>query len=211
METLVYLKDRSFIGLKQGSCYLIAKGGIYLRKENAAFKSCVKLGALTWENQDFGNRTLEEEEFLGLKLPKIPRRVVEEWIALGRLVRKIYKSEVLLLLYYSPSTGKFENKVPEQEVSPGSVRSRECMPAPQGWFLVGTIHTHPGEAFHSQVDEDDEASVDGLHITIGDLDDILPGFVVSAVVNGRRFPLSPEEVMETVEIPEEWLEKIRRV
>jgi proteasome lid subunit RPN8/RPN11 len=211
MSASVYLKDRSFIGSKDSCCYLVAKGGLYLRKENAAFRSCVRMGKLSWENQAFGNGILDEEEFLEMKLPKIPARIVDEWVTLGRMVRKAYKSEVLLLLFYSPVTGEFQNKVPAQEVSPSSVRSKECIPARDGFILVGTVHTHPDKAFHSNVDQKDESDFDGLHLTIGDLDDILPGFAVSAVVNGRRFPLPPEEVMEMVEIPEEWLQKIRRV
>lgn len=211
MESVAYVKDRSFIGLKVGSCYMIARDGIYLQKENAAFRCCVRLGRFLWENNDFSSRLSSQEEFLELKLPKIPRRIIEECIALGRMVRKIYKSEVLLLLFYCPASGEFKNMVPEQEVSPGSVSSKECIPAPEGYYLVGTVHSHPKEAFHSSVDEKDEASNDGLHITIGDLDEIIPAFTVSAVVNRKRFPLPPEEVMETVEIPEEWLKKIRRM
>jgi len=208
MSASVYLKDRSFIGSKDSCCYLVAKDGLYLRKENAAFRSCVRMGKLSWENQAFGNGILDEEEFLEMKLPKITAKIVDEWVTLGRMVRKAYKSEVLLLLFYSPITGEFQNKVPAQEVSPSSVRSRECIPARDGFMLVGTVHTHPDKAFHSSVDQKDEEDSDSLHITIGDLDDILPGFAVSAVVNGKRFPLPPEEVMETVEIPEEWLKKI---
>jgi len=211
MSASFYLKDRSFKGSKDSCCYLVVRDGLYLRKENVAFRACVRLGRLSWENQDFGSRILEEEEFLEMKLPKIPARIVDEWVTLGRMVRKIYKSEVLLLLYYCPSTGEFQNKIPEQEVSPGSVSSKECIPAPEGHYLVGTVHSHPREAFHSNVDKDDEAGFDGVNITIGDLDDILPGFAVSAVVNGKRFPLPPEEVMETVEIPDEWLKKIHKV
>lgn len=210
MSASFYLKDRSFSGSKDSCCYLVAKEGLYLRKENVAFRASVKLGRLLWEKQDFGNRILDEEEFLEMKLPKIPARIVGEWITLARMVRKAYKSEVLLLLFYSPITGEFQNRVPEQEVSPGSVRSKECIPAPEGFQLVGSIHSHPGEAFHSSVDKKDEESSDGLHITIGDLDEILPGFAVSAVANGKRFPLPPEEVIEVVEIPEEWLKKIHR-
>jgi hypothetical protein len=211
MSASFYLKDQSFTGSKDNCCYLVARDGLYLRKENVAFSASVKLGRLSWEKQDFGNGILDEEEFLEMKLPKIPARIVDEWVSLARMVRKIYKSEVLLLLYYCPSTGEFQNKVPEQEVSPGSVRSLESIPAPEGFQFVASVHSHPEKAFHSPVDIDDEAGFDGVNITIGDLDDILPGFAVSAVVNGRRFPLPPEEVMEITEIPEEWLNKIHRV
>lgn len=211
MNISFYLKDTGFEGSKDSCFYLVAKDGLYLRKENVAFRASVRLGRISWENHDFGNGILDEEEFLEMKLPKIPARIVDEWVTLGRMVRKIHKSEVLLLLFYSPITGEFQNKVPAQEVSPSSVRSKECIPAPDGSFLVGTVHTHPEKAFHSSVDQKDEEDSDGLHITVGDLDDILLGFAVSAVVNGRRFPLPPEKVMETVEIPEEWLQKIRRV
>lgn len=41
-----------------------------------------------------------------------------------------------------------------------------------GWALYGTIHSHCDfSAFHSRVDDADEKFFDGLHITIGNVDD----------------------------------------
>jgi len=44
-------------------------------------------------------------------------------------------------------------------------------PAPEGFELFGTIHSHAGiSAFHSGTDDRDEIHFDGLHITVGNLD-----------------------------------------
>ena len=211
MSAKVYVKDRKFVTSGESSYKILARNGMYLYKENPVFRACVKLGAVSWENSDFGNRLLDQEESFELKIPKIPSKIVEQWLVFGRMIKLRYDSETLILLYYSPSTGEFKNEVPEQEVSPGSVRSTECTPAPEGSYLVGSIHTHPGEAFHSKTDQDDESVSDGVHFTIGDLRKVLASFSIFGVVNGRRFPLDPEGVIETAEIPEEWNKRIHRV
>jgi len=208
MSMDIYLKDGTFTEPDAPCYFLIAGNGFYVRKENPVFSASVRLGALSWDNADFPRRLEDQEEFFELRIPKIPRKTVDEWIAFARIVRKIYKSEVLFLLFYSPETQEFENKVPEQRVGPASVRSTACIPTPEGRYLIGTVHSHPGGAFHSPDDKDDEVSSDCLHFTIGDLDSVLPTFAISGVVNGKRFPIPPEQIIETVNIPREWREKI---
>jgi len=210
MERIVHLKDAKYEPSGKSCFMVLTQDGIYLEKENIAFRASVKLGAMTWQNKNLEEGLLTQEEYIELKIPRIPRRIIEEQVALGRIIREKYKSEVLVLLFYCPSTQEFMNIVPTQEVSPCSVKSTECIPAPEGWYLIGTVHTHPGRAFHSDEDQIDESGLDGAHLTIGDLDKLLPSFDVEVVVNGRRFKLPSDQVIEPVDIPEEWISKIRK-
>jgi hypothetical protein len=70
----------------------------------------------------------------------------------------------------------------------------EIGPTPAGLLRVGTIHSHASaDAFHSELDDEDERHDDGLHVTIGNLDGEA-SVVCSLVVDGRRFPIEPSEV-----------------
>jgi hypothetical protein len=61
---------------------------------------------------------------------------------------------------------------------------------------VGTIHSHASaDAFHSELDDEDERHDDGLHMTVGNLDGKV-SLVCSLVVDGRRFVLKPSDVFE---------------
>ena len=57
-----------------------------------------------------------------------------------------------------------------------------------GYTMIGDIHSHANfSAFHSGIDDKDEQSFDGLHITIGNNGDAEVSISTSIVSNGQRF------------------------
>lgn len=131
-------------------------------------------------------------------LPRIPVAVLAEVLALFRHVDNKLQSEVAVMLHHGPEGWLVT--CPDQEVSAGTV-SYEMTDRVAGYRCVGTMHSHVRmAAFHSGVDESDEKVFDGVHITIGHIDE-LPAFDcdVELRVRGARFKLKPEQVFEDVE------------
>ena len=89
-------------------------------------------------------------------------------------------------------------------------------PTPEGFSRLGTWHSHAMfQAYHSREDHLDEMGEDGLHIVVGGLDLPIPSFSCSFMINGRRFFLNKEEVIEGYERslfpPEGWIENVNCV
>lgn len=204
MEKKLYLKTNGFKGASEPYHYIFAANGTFLAKENVAFKAIVKVDA-TKEL-----RLVPQEQMFVWKLPKIPFRIVQRGVNFLRWAYTEKRSEALLLIDYKPSEKAFELYAPVQSVSCGSVRSDEHKPTPEGLINVGTMHGHPREAFHSSTDQQDEAGLDGLHITVGNLDQVIPEFDVELVVKGHRFAMKPEDVMDyEFCVPGDWMEKVQ--
>jgi hypothetical protein len=206
MRLLVYLKDRYYSAEKAGAYhYLFAANGTFLVKENLAFKAVVSVDPHT----ELGLH--DQEEVVQWKLPKIPFATVQRAINFFRLVRKYPGTEAFLRIYYCPADSTFCVVVPEQVASSGSVSEIGAGTGPEGYFLVCTMHSHPCGAFHSSTDQQSEASLDGMHITVGNLDEPIPDFDIEIVAKGRRFMKNPEEVMDyEFKVSEEWLVKVHR-
>ena len=123
-----------------------------------------------------------------------------------RAVYKKYHSEAEVQLHYNSGSSEFLLHCPEQQVTGASVKysSKERF---EGFQLIGTIHSHSDfGASHSGIDQSDERYFDGLHITIGHVDQ--PYFTISCsmMVNGQRFTFEPEEVIIGVK-KVDWKEK----
>jgi hypothetical protein len=117
-------------------------------------------------------------------------------MAFFREVFRKYQAEAAVLLYLREGA-EYEIRIPPQQVAGGHCRY-EIGPNPPGCIRVGTIHSHgAAEAFHSELDDLDEQHDDGLHVTIGSLH-TKPSVSCSLVVDGRRFDLRPEEVLEVM-------------
>lgn len=173
----MYLKDENFVEPRIGLYYLLAQDGLYQVKENACFKSSVKVDGLS----DLQGH----QETVELLLAPIPFKQIEEGIFFFREVLRQHGSEAVLLIYYSPEKRCYQMVAPIQYVSETDC-DYELAASPSGHQLVGTIHSHPkGHAFHSSVDDTDEIDMDGLHITVGDLNEEL-SYSCSLTVDGRR-------------------------
>ena len=184
----VYLKDPGFEPPEDPIHYLVTADGLFLVKENPVFRSCVRVR---------GIRGLQgQKDEVQWKLPAIPGALLQRVVSLFREVYRRHKSEAIALFLYDPATKEYELCVPEQYVAGGHL-TYVPGPRPPGKIRVGTIHSHAeADAFHSPVDDGDEAHDDGLHVTMGNLNGTF-SLSCSLVVDGRRFPLKSRDVFES--------------
>ncbi|MBI3988088.1 MAG: hypothetical protein HY347_00580 [candidate division NC10 bacterium] len=183
----IYLKNDDFHDPQDPIYYLVTKDGLFQVKQNAIFRSCTKVEGVNWLRS--------EEEGVRLTLPPLPASFLAEALAFFLEVFRQYKAEAIALIYYDEEKGRYELKIPRQKVAGGHCEY-EIGPTPEGLLRIGTIHSHASaEAFHSELDDLDERHDDGLHLTIGNLDGDI-SLSCSLVVDGRRFPVKPEEIFE---------------
>lgn len=198
---------------------IVARDGFFQLKR-LVLNGLVVIEAITrigdgWEDdglQPWGSESVR----LGFA-EKIPLALLQQAIAFFRVVYERFQSEAIVFLFYAPGAPAGQHwqiMAPEQEVSPGHCVGHDPGPAPSGWFLAGTIHSHGNMGgFHSGQDNRDEEERDGIHITVGGVS-TLPSFAVSVVVDGVRFKLDLADIVEgipPVQFPAEWLERVRRL
>jgi hypothetical protein len=183
----VYLKQEGFEEPEHPIYYLVTRDGLFQVKRNSLFHARTKVRGLSW--------LMPEHEAARLALPPIPASVLAEIVAFFQEVFYVHRAEAVVLLYYNQDAGRYELKIPKQQVAGGHCRY-EIGPTPPGWLRVGTIHSHASaDAFHSELDDEDERHDDGLHMTVGNLDGEV-SLVCSLVVDGRRFVLKPSDVFD---------------
>ncbi len=183
----VYLKEDGFKEPDDPIYYLVTRDGLFQVKRNLFFHARTKIRGLSW--------LMPEQEGARLQLPPVPAAILAEIVAFFQEVFLAHRAEAVVLLYFNQREGRYELKIPKQQVAGGHCRY-EIGPTPTGWLRAGTIHSHAAaDAFHSELDDEDERHDDGLHVTIGNLDGEV-SVACSLVVDGRRFPLKPSDVFE---------------
>jgi len=181
----VYLKEDDFEEPNDPIYYLVTRDGLFQVKRTPLFHAKTKVQGLSWLRS--------EREDARLRLPPIPAALLTEIVGFFREVFRVHRAEAVVLLYFGREAQRYEARTPKQRVAGGHCRY-EIGPTPAGLLRVGTIHSHASaDAFHSELDDEDERHDDGLHVTIGNLDGEA-SVVCSLVVDGRRFPLEPSEV-----------------
>jgi len=187
----IYILEEGVELPSEGTYYVVAQDGIYLRKETGLIQATVRVNGIS---------SLEEiVPTANLRLPKLPPEVVVRALLFFRSIYRQLDSEAVVLLHYSQENRSYRLYCPEQTVSGMSVSHYDADGRLEGYQLVGSIHSHCDfGAFHSGIDRRDEHDFDGLHITIGRVDQ--PYFTVSCsvVVNDNRFPTQPEDVLTGV-------------
>lgn len=133
---------------------------------------------------------------------KIPYAIVMQALSFFAWVFEEHKTEAMVLLTYNPTLNKWRCFVPDQWVTRGGVHERHNPEhIKPGWLTVGSIHSHCDfGAFHSGTDTHDADDFDGIHMTIGHVNDTKPQFAQMLAFNKQHFSLSFEEA---VDIPED--------
>lgn len=187
----VYVFEKGVKLPSEGTFYVVAKNGLFLHKDTGTIKATVKVEGVSF---------LEEmKQGARLRLPKISQELIVRTLLFFRAVYREHKSEAEVQIHYNSDSGEYKIHCPIQEVSGGGV-DYDSSDRFDGFQLVGTIHSHCNfGAFHSGIDDGDEKHFDGLHITIGHLDQ--PYFTISCsmTVNGQRFNFKPEDVIIGIE------------
>jgi hypothetical protein len=191
----VYINDGSSNLPKDDICYIIGKNGIFLKKNMGIVNSVTKVDKISILK--------DVEPFAKINVEKIPRRQFAKVLKFFRDIYKLYHTECGILMYYNMNTKKYLFKVPEQTVSIASLEYKN-QETPPNYILLGTIHSHGSMcASHSGVDDSDEKDFDGLHITLGDVDNVNENnFSISCsiVINGQRFLLEPEDYIDSIRL-----------
>jgi hypothetical protein len=109
-----------------------------------------------------------------------------------------HKSEALVYLYYNDKEREWMAWAPPQESRGMTVKSKEDHPnfkqanEFKGFIKIGTAHHHcTMSAFQSGTDRDDECTGNGLHYTIGKLDERAVDYHFRAVFNGNMQNVDP--------------------
>lgn len=177
---------------EKGRYYLVTKTGIYFHKDTKAGNALVPVKGIPW---------LEEPDLqFRLKLPKVPGRIIGQALTFFRKVFEQHHAEAYVTLLYSGKLAQYRLWCPKQKVSMSSVNyDRTDQPSYEDrqandWQMVGTIHSHCDfSAYHSGTDVGDEATFDGIHITLGHVNKAQFSMASSIAINEVRETLEPEQ------------------
>ncbi len=172
LQIPVYLYEKGMKLPDRGHYYVVAKDGIYIHMDARYGSALVKCDGIPWLESAHND--------IQLSLPKIPGRIVAQALNFFRMVWKKYRSESEVTIYYSPTNRQYMLWCPTQRVTGASV-NYDRLDRPDldslkaggaaDFHLVGTIHSHCNfSAFHSGTDVHDEDTEDGIHITLGHVD-----------------------------------------
>jgi PRTRC genetic system protein A len=213
METPIYLKESEEMVPSSPEWpqdrlfYLVTSEGLMKCRTTEFFRSCVK-----------SNSNLSELEaqkpFVKLRYPKVPQEMLETVAGFFSAVQKKYDSEAYVCLLWNKNEKKYEIVCPPQEISGGHV-SYDLPPQPPHMLLVGDIHSHVNmAAFASGTDENDETQRPGVHIVLGRISQEPPEFHIEVVVDGTRFGVKEEMMLEGYEkrreFPPEWMDQLKK-
>lgn len=188
----IYLADRRNMNPEDDICYIVAKNGLFLKKKLGIMESLTPVNEVS--SLQYG-----VVPYAKMKLPKIPKQIFCSIFSLFRKVYEEYRSECVVLLFYNEKKKKFKVGVPYQKVSYTSTKCVK-MGSPQGYVTVASIHSHCSfSAFHSGTDLADEEYIEGLHITIGDVDEDQFSLVASIVSNRKRFKVDPLDFINGID------------
>ena len=188
--------------------YLIAKGGLYIKRKCEMFDSISKTDRIP----HLAN--IEESCRLAEEIDKVPGYIIETALSFFRAVFEKFDSEAVLYITKGTEWGLH---CPEQEVSRAGVESLTKLEELTTEQVIGSIHSHADfDAFHSNTDIGDEAKFDGVHFTIGHVDLIRPTLVCSIAAGGVRARVTMQEIIEgkimalPKEFPPEWMERVHK-
>lgn len=183
-------QDPSKTGLPDDEiCYLVTKKGVYLKKKVGYIESVAPVDKISF---------LEEiQPDAKMDIKPIKAEDAAKVFTFFRSVYNIHRGEAVVLLFYNEQTGEYKIEAPSQKVSGGGCSYARGSVRVEGYDLIGTIHSHANfSAFHSGVDQGDEKSFDGLHITFGNVADDEFSISCSIVANGYRVITDPYQYIE---------------
>jgi len=175
--------------------YVVAKDGIYLKKTMGDFDTMNKVDAISILG--------DCASYASLNVAKIATRQFAQILTLFREVYKVFKAEANVILHYNKKRKRYRIDVPLQGVTGASVDYINGADTYKDYIRIGTIHSHASmSAFHSGTDHKDEENWDGLHITLGKMNEEYFDISCSIMSGGERFMVNPEDYIEGVNLVE---------
>lgn len=176
-------------------CYIIAKEGVFLKKKLGIMESIAPVKNISILESIAASATMH--------ITKIPAKWIAKTHSFFKEVYRQYRSEAIVLLFYNEETGQHKIIPPTQKVAGASCDYDKGITI-DGYTMIGTIHSHGSmSAFHSGIDDSDEEHFDGLHITLGHLNDAYPSISASIVANGYRVVIEPSDYIENLVLMQE--------
>ena len=179
--------------------YLLAANGLFLCRNHPFFQSCVPADAGPGE-------LARQEAFFDIQYPKIPRRLLELAVGFFAKIGQFYNAEAITMIGWDNGNKRVYLIVPRQRSSiyqgyygvyPLGVEYEVPMHLPNDHVIIGDIHSHVGmAAFSSQTDQHDEKNRPGIHIVIGRIHEEPPEFHVEVTVDGMRFKVDQDMILE---------------
>jgi hypothetical protein len=220
LTTPIYLKIKPEMAWPDDTFfYVLTSDGLFVCRNHKFFRSCVRA-------RRFPSELAGQEPFLNVDYPKMPRRMIERIVGFFSEVADRFGSEAAVLLAWDEPAERIRVVVPQQVASVGRNWRGQPYPIdlkyetpaqlPDGWVIIGDVHSHVDYwPTPSYVDDQDETHRAGVHVIVGRIYSEPPEFHVEAVVDGRRFTLRKQHVMEgyqrrrTDDIPLSWFEKLK--
>lgn len=203
----IYINDGTNPIPEDDVFYIVAKEGIFLKKSMGIMDSIAPVKNIS---------ILESIQAAAkMNIKKIPGGQFARVVAFFKAVYKEYYGEAIVLLFYDETKKVYKIVPPHQKVTAAACDYNKGITI-EGMQMIGTIHSHASmSAFHSGTDDKDEEHFDGLHITIGNVNQDDVSVTASIVANGHRFVVQPEDYVErlvkTVDIDEVEQKPTRRV
>ena len=174
--------------------YMVGENGLFIRKNLGLIDCVVPVKKIS---------TLRKvEPYAKINIPKIPEKIFAKVVSFFREVYQEYRSEAISLLYYNENSieSKYMIHIPYQKVNGASLSYLRANTM-ENYNLVCSIHSHSNfGAFHSGTDTDDEKDFDGLHITVGNLENKFVTIATSIAVNGYRVVVNPLNYIQGIDI-----------
>lgn len=182
--------------------YVIAKNGIFIKKKLGIVESLTPVDSISILEPLVPTASLD--------IPKLPSNLFASSVEFFYRVYEKHKSESIVLIFYNEEQKDFQMAVVEQVVTNTNIDyTKITLP---GYIMLGTIHSHSNfGAFHSTVDQHDEKHFDGLHITVGNVDDEEPSITACIVINGSRFAVEPCDYIDGITLSENTSEEEKSV
>jgi proteasome lid subunit RPN8/RPN11 len=219
LATPVLLKLADNMGWPKDSrvFYLLTADGLFICRNHPFFRSSVL--ARGWPSE-----LAHHKEFVRLAYPKVPRRLLELCVGFFGRIADDFSAEAAAVLLWDSQDHRMRLLIPDQvskcyRTCSGSVYGLSVhyeMPVlPARLVVIGDVHSHvDGRAYASYADRYDEVYRPGLHIVVGRVDREPPEFYVDAIVDGVRFTVAPDVVLEGYHrrrpgVPAQWLRRVK--
>lgn len=182
--------------------YIVCKEGVYLKKNLGIMESITPVTNIS---------ILQTVEMMAkMHIKPIPAYQFAQVESFFREIYREHRSEAIVLLFYHEERKVYKIVPPHQKVNGGSVDYNRAITI-EGFTMIGDIHSHANmSAFHSSVDDKDEESFDGLHITIGNCGSENVSLSASIVSNGKRFMVEPSDYVNKLALTRDIDEEIER-
>lgn len=189
--------EEQFKAIEDNYCYLIGSNGIFLRKRNMVFECTHELSSSNEDKKQVAG-LLKIEPHAKLLIPRFTAPFIKEVVDFFYWCYEEHKSEGFVYLYYNQTNEKNPYLVipAEQTVTGASVAYGEMPDPPEGYTVIGTMHSHGSMgASHSGTDHNDQSELDGIHITVGKLDSNSPDFDIKLYILGTAYTVKEENIL----------------